>query len=136
MTPKQEAFCAAYIETGNASEAYRQAYCASQMKAETIHVKASELLDNGEVTVRLAELRAGHAVRNAVTVDTLLVELNEARQAAMQADPPMCGAAVSAIMAKAKLLGLDKQQIEVSTKPGAPFFAELVFVRPDPISDA
>ncbi|SQE31532.1 Terminase small subunit [Mannheimia haemolytica] len=26
LTPKQEAFCLAYIETGNASEAYRQAY--------------------------------------------------------------------------------------------------------------
>ena len=26
LTPKQEAFCRAYVETGNASEAYRQAY--------------------------------------------------------------------------------------------------------------
>ena len=51
MTPKQERFCQAYIETGNASEAYRQAYNAEKMKAQTIHVKASELFASGKVAV-------------------------------------------------------------------------------------
>ena len=36
LTPKQEAFARAYIETSNASEAYRQSYSASRMKDETI----------------------------------------------------------------------------------------------------
>lgn len=31
LTIKQEAFCQAYIETGNASEAYRTAYAADKM---------------------------------------------------------------------------------------------------------
>ena len=44
LTPKQEASCLAYTKTGNASEAYRQAYDAKGMKDTTIHVKASELL--------------------------------------------------------------------------------------------
>ena len=35
LTPKQEAFCLAYMETGNASEAYRRAYDADNMKPAT-----------------------------------------------------------------------------------------------------
>lgn len=37
LTPKQETFCLAYIETGNASEAYRQAYDAENMKPDTVN---------------------------------------------------------------------------------------------------
>lgn len=58
LTPKQEAFCQAFIETGNASEAYRRAYNAEKMKAETINVKACELLKNGKVAVRVEQLQA------------------------------------------------------------------------------
>jgi len=60
LTPKQEGFCLSYIETGNASEAYRLNYDAENMKPATIKVKASELLNNGKVTARLAELQKGH----------------------------------------------------------------------------
>lgn len=48
LTPKQEAFAQRFVETGNASEAYRQAYNAEAMKAETVHRKAKELMDNGK----------------------------------------------------------------------------------------
>lgn len=65
LTPKQEAFCLAYLETGNASEAYRRAYSAENMKPATIAVKASELLANGKITVRLKELNTS-AVSSAV----------------------------------------------------------------------
>lgn len=63
LTPKQEAFCQAFIETGNASEAYRRAYNASRMKSDVITVKASELLSSGNVAVRVAELRHSLAER-------------------------------------------------------------------------
>lgn len=56
LTPKQEAFCLAYLETGNASEAYRRAYSAGKMKPETVNKRASELLSNGEIAGRLQEL--------------------------------------------------------------------------------
>lgn len=71
LTIKQENFCLAYIETGNASEAYRQAYDAENMKPETINVKASELLANGKIAVRVGELQEGHKERHNVTVDSL-----------------------------------------------------------------
>ena len=35
LTAKQEAFCLAYLETGNASEAYRQVYKSDRMKSTT-----------------------------------------------------------------------------------------------------
>lgn len=73
LTPKQENFCLAYLETGNASEAYRRAYDAENMKAATIHSRASELLDNSEITARLAELNKS-AVTAAVMTRTEALE--------------------------------------------------------------
>lgn len=61
LTLKQEAFCQAYIENkGNASEAYRTAYAAGKMKAETVNKRAYELMANGEITGRVAELQQEH----------------------------------------------------------------------------
>lgn len=57
LTPKQEKFCHAYLEKGNASEAYRYAYNASRMKPETVNRKAKELLDNGKISARVQQLR-------------------------------------------------------------------------------
>jgi phage terminase small subunit len=58
LTQKQEAFSLAYLETGNASEAYRRAYDAAKMKANTVEKRACELMKLGKVTGRIAELRA------------------------------------------------------------------------------
>lgn len=117
LTPKQEKFCQVYIETGNASEAYRQAYDVKKMKSETVTVKASELLKNGNITVRVEQLKNHHAKRHNYKVDDLLEELEQARQLALQAE--QTSAAVSATMGKAKLLGLDKQVIEHSGTVGS-----------------
>lgn len=67
LTPKQEAFCLAYLETGNASEAYRRAYAASNSSPKVVHNKASELLARGDIGVRVAalkELAASAAIMN------------------------------------------------------------------------
>lgn len=114
LTPKQERFSLIYVETGNASEAYRQAYNAEEMKPETVHRKASELLADGKITARIAELQADHQARHNITVDDLLDELEEARQ--MAKDNGNSSAMVTATMGKAKLLGLDKQIIDLQTE--------------------
>lgn len=103
MTPKQEAFCLAYVETGNASEAYRRAYSAKKMKATTVNKRASELLSDGEVTGRVAELRTQHVERHKFTVDDMIAQLDEDRKFARELETP--AAAVSASMGKAKVLG-------------------------------
>lgn len=112
LTAKQEAFCLAYLETGNASEAYRQVYKSDRMKPATIARKAHDLMENGKIAARLTELRVPIMERHNVTVDSLLLELEEARQLALQTE--QTSTAVSATMGKAKLCGLDKQIIETT----------------------
>ena len=75
LTPKQEAFCLAYIETGNASMAYRRSYAAEQMSAGAIDVEACRLLAHPKIVPRIAEIQAGHRKRHEVTVDRILTEL-------------------------------------------------------------
>lgn len=118
LTIKQEAFCQAYIETGNASQAYRTAYAADKMKTDSINRKAKELIDNGKIAARVAELQGEIKERHNVTVDSLIAELEEARRAALSAETPQSSAAVAATMGKAKLTGLDKQIIEHSGPNG------------------
>jgi len=74
LTPKQEAFCFAYLETGNASEAYRRAYDAESMSTEAIHVEASRLLDHPTVALTVDRLKADQRRRHALTVDRVLAE--------------------------------------------------------------
>ena len=115
LTQKQENFCLAYVETGNASEAYRRAYDASNMSQGVINNKASLLLAKGDIRVRLEQLQQAAQQRHQLTVDDLLNELEEARQIAMGGERPQCAAAVSATMGKAKLLGFDSPKPETPT---------------------
>ena len=117
LTPKQEKFCQVYIETGNASEAYRQAYNTEKMKPESVNSKGYQLLQQVQITARLDELRAEHKKRHEITVDTLVAELEEARKLAFETDK--AAAAVQATMGKAKLLGLvvEKQETAITQAP-------------------
>ncbi|SMD02201.1 terminase small subunit [Novosphingobium sp. B1] len=133
LTPKQEAFALAYIETGNASEAYRRAYDAARMKDATVNRKAKELLDNGKITARVDELKAEHAERHAVTVDAIAAMLREDREFARKCATP--AAAVSATMGLAKLYGHLREKVEHTGKDGkdlpAPPPAIAIFALPD-----
>ena len=119
LTQKQENFCLKYVECGNASEAYRFAYDAGKMKPETIWKRANELLGNGAVPGRISEIKQAHAQRHRLTVDDLLAELEENRQAALQAETVQASAATAATMGKAKLLGLDKKVIDHQSSDGS-----------------
>lgn len=106
LTPKQERFCQAYIETGNASEAYRQAY-GSKSSSATVAPNASRLLGNSKVAARVAELRESTITRvHGVTVASLIAELEEARMVGKGRE--QAAAMVAATMGKAKLAGFDK----------------------------
>ena len=72
LTEKQEAFCHFYIELGNKSQAYRQAYDADAMNSNTVHVKACELFKDGNVRVRIEELQEEVRERNKVKIDDVL----------------------------------------------------------------
>ena len=56
LTPKQEIFCRWYAETGNAAEAYRQAYNVKNSTVESVYVMASRLLKKVQIRLRVEEL--------------------------------------------------------------------------------
>lgn len=121
LTPKQEAFCIKYVETGNASEAYRHAYNAEKMKPETIKVKASELLKSGNVSVTVEKLKS-EAKKIAdkhfgITVESLLSEFDENRREALQLG--QISAANQATLGKAKLCGLDVYKVDHTSSDGS-----------------
>jgi phage terminase small subunit len=120
LTPKQEAFALAYVETGNASEAYRRAYNAGNMKPETVNRRAKESLKHGPIAARIKELQAATFERHEITVDDILRELEEARTMAATLERPQVSAMVAASMGKAKILGFEVNRTEVTGKDGAP----------------
>lgn len=118
FTDKMELFCLAYVETGNASEAYRRSYNTANMADKTAQREGYNLLQNPLAQGRIEELRNKVMERHEITVDTLLAELEEARL--LGKETGKASAMVTASMGKAKLLGLDKQIVELTGKDGAP----------------
>lgn len=119
ITVKQEKFCQVYMETGNASEAYRRAYPTSQKwPPNAVTINASQLLKNANVALRVKTLADEALKRHEITVDTLVDELEEARQLAKKTEAP--ASMVSATMGKGKLLGLVVEKNEHTGKDGGP----------------
>ena len=112
LTEKQENFCLAYIETGNATEAYRRSYDAENMAEATINVKAKELIDNGKIAVRIEELRKPVRERAQITLETHLNDLKRLRDLA-EADGKY-SAAIAAETNRGKASGLYVEKVEHS----------------------
>lgn len=69
ITPKQEKFSNIYVETGNASEAYRGAYNCKTAKPESINVSACKLLADPKIKQRVKELQRKLAIRSDIDKD-------------------------------------------------------------------
>ena len=125
LTHKQEMFCLAYIETNNASEAYRRSYNADKMKPETINRKAAELMNNGKITARLEQLREPVRERAQITLESHLERLNHLSLMAEQAE--QYSAAIKAEESRGKVAGLYVEKVDHTTngKDIAPSFATL-----------
>jgi phage terminase small subunit len=78
---------------------------------QVAQANSSRLLGNAIVSDRVAELQELAAQRTLVTIERLTDELEDARELAMR-DDKGAAAAVSAVMAKAKLHGLDVNKID------------------------
>ncbi|RWF71878.1 terminase small subunit [Mesorhizobium sp.] len=118
LTPKQEAFALAFIETGNASEAYRRTHDVGEdTKPESIWASASRCLADVKVQSRVKELQAEARDLMMISVGTLTDRLESARLHAM-ADPKGASAAVSATMGMAKLHGLLVDKVAATDKDG------------------
>ena len=113
LTLKQENFCLVYIESDNASEAYRQSYDAGRMKPETVNRETKILMDNHKITARIKELRAPVIEATKLTLEKHLATLAQLRDDA--AKNGVFGAAVSAEIARGKAAELYVEKHEVKT---------------------
>lgn len=112
LTTKQEAFAVAYVESGSASDAYRQCYDVRKMTPASIHREAHAVSENPKVSSRITELRATLAEKSMLTLEDHMEKLKELRDAAL-ADGKFA-AAVSAEMARGKVCGLYVEKVEHS----------------------
>jgi phage terminase small subunit len=113
LTPKQEAFCLAYVGGMNASDAYRKCYNAGGMTPKTINEKACILLGGDKVRARIDALREAMATRSLVTMESLTKEIEEAYELAKET---RCAAVmIQASIAKAKLHGMVVEKVETKT---------------------
>lgn len=110
LTPKQHNFCIAYLETGNASEAYRQAYDCSKMTDISIGRKAKELIDNGKITAYIETLRKPVIERAQITLEQHLNDLKRLRDLAE--GEGKFSAAVTAEVSRGKASGLYVEKIQ------------------------
>lgn len=69
LSIKQEKFCNYYVESGNASDAYRRAYSCKGKSDNTIWVESSRLANNPKVALRISELRSEMQRRSDITKD-------------------------------------------------------------------
>lgn len=103
LTIKQENFCLAYIETGNASEAYRRVYDVSKTSDVSINRLAKQLMDNIKIASRIAELRKPVIERAQITLEQHLADLKILRDKADAAEK--YGPAIQAEVARGKASG-------------------------------
>lgn len=101
LKPKYDQFCIGIAAGMGKAEAY---YAAGFKSIRGTRVEGpARLLKRDDIQARIAQLRAIQAMRLNVTMDSLVLELEEARQAAIR--DMNHNAAVAATLGKAKLLG-------------------------------
>ena len=121
LTPKQEAFCRAYVETGNASEAYRRSYNAENMNPATVNRKAKFEFDKGKIGARIEELQERAQRKHDVTIETLTDMYRDAFEMGKDIEQPAAMNGSATGLAKLHGLITDKSQAELSVSFG---FAE------------
>ena len=116
LTIKQELFVAAYCSNGyNATKAAIYAGY-SESSAGSI---GSENLQKPEIVEAIDAHKLMMSKRCGITLQSLIDELEEARQAALGAETVQSSAAVAATQAKAKLTGMDKLVIDNISSDGS-----------------
>lgn len=118
LTEKQEKFCVEYIRTGNASEAYRQAYDASKMKPESVNRNAKALMDDTKIASRLEELRKPAREAAQLTLQQHLEDLKRLRDRAEEEGK--FAAAISAEVNRGKASGLYIEKLHVGLDESNP----------------
>ena len=112
LTLRQENFCLAYVETGNATEAYRRSYSWKNMKESTLNRRAKFMIDHNKIKARIEELREPIIEKVLVTFEGHLSDLKELRDKSVKAK--QFGSAVTAEVSRGKAAGfyVDRHEVE------------------------
>lgn len=114
LTPKQEKFCLVYVETGSASEAYRQAYDVKpDTKPANINRQAKAIIDNPKIASRIKELQKPAQDAAMVTLEQHVKKLQELRDAAQSNEK--YDAAIKAEVSIGKACGLYTEKVDVTS---------------------
>lgn len=124
LTQKQESFCIAFVETGNASEAYRRSYNAEKMKPDTVTQAASRLLNDSNISARVDELRQPAIKKAQITLESHLERLQELSLKAEAAN--QYAAAIKAEEQRGKAAGIYVEKIEHSGKDGKELMPSII----------
>ena len=124
LTPKQEKFAQAYVQTGNASEAYRSSYN-TKGSASSVNRMAKEMLDNPKISSRVQEIRESiEKMQLWSKEDSIKILAGIAKGSDPEARPTD---KVNAIKALNSMHGWDKQVIDHTSSDGSmtPSFASM-----------
>lgn len=115
LTVKQEAFAQAYVETGNATEAYKRVYDIDpNALPKTWNEEACRIANTPKVAARVKKLQEMNRKRLEVTVESLTLDFRDAIEFAREQAKP--SAVVTALQGLMKLHGLGVERKEVTIK--------------------
>ena len=114
---------------------YREIF-GGNMNRDSYSSCASWLWRSPVIMEYVEKLREEMRERFMITVESLIEELHEIKLVALGAETPQCGAAVAAVLGKAKLAGLDKAVEEKIKIDGARTVTIVRAVRPSDDDDA
>ena len=113
LTPKQEAFAIAVASGMTQADAYRSAYNVNPTtKPEVTQVKASQLMADGKIRVRVEELKKPIIEAAGITLESHLARLEHLGKKAEDAENYT--AAISAEVARGKVAQLYTDNINVT----------------------
>ncbi len=118
LTAPQEKFAREYVRLGSGAAAYRLAYnVRKDTKPESIWTNASNLLADAKVARRVAELMAQAAEKAVISRASMLHEMGQNRELAINAE--QYSVAQSASRDRAKVAGILVERQELTGKDGA-----------------
>lgn len=128
LTDKQEAFVAEYLTNGgNATDAYEKHIALPKTSREHMTQAASKMVNSFNIRSRIAFLRGEIADKTKTTIETVIRELEEAREQAIETC--QTSAAVAASVAKSKIMGFEKTNLVLQDSEGkSPFPSRIEIV--------
>lgn len=126
LTAKQQRFIAVYKKTGNASEAYREAYDAENMSREAIAIEACRLLKAPNVALVIQQATDMAAKKLELTIDGIASEIQKIAMIEKPTDDFKWAHKIDGITRAMKFLGMEKVE---NTAPPQNIQVEVVLVK-------